>query len=72
MATLELTNGEIRSHETIEIRSPFIFAYEGKDGRDYGEIERVYTVGSIVEIDPGESTIKGAPPAGDGMLFNPD
>jgi hypothetical protein len=72
MATVELTNGDIRSHETIEIRGPLVLAYEGAEGRGYGDIERVYTVGSIVEIDPGESEVKGAPPAGDGILFTPD
>jgi hypothetical protein len=72
MATLELANGEVRSHETIELRSGFVFAYEGKDGQDYGEIARVYPVSSVMEIDPGESDIKGAPPAGDGILFTPE
>jgi len=72
MATVELRNGKIRSHETIEIRGSLVFAYEGAEGRGYGDIERVYTVGSVMEIDPGESEVRGAPPAGDGILFTPD
>lgn len=52
--------------------SPYLFAYDGKEGLDYGEIERVYPVSSVLEIDPEESEIKGAPPAGDGTLFTPE
>jgi hypothetical protein len=72
MATIELANGEVRSHETFELQSGYLFAYEGKDGLDYGEIERVYPIGAVMEIDPGESEIKGAPQPGNGMLFTPE
>lgn len=72
MPTIELATGDIRSHERIELRSGYVFAYEGGDGRKFGEIERVYPVSSVVEIDPGESEIQGAPPAGDGMSFVPE
>lgn len=72
MATIELANGDVRSHETVELRSGYLFAYEGKEGRDYGEIERVYPVSSVLETDPGESDIKGTPPIGDGTLFTPE
>jgi len=72
MATVELSNGKIRSHETIEIRWSVVFDHGGARGRGQGDIERVYTVGSVMEIDPGESEVRGAPPAGDGILFTPD
>jgi len=72
MATVELTTGDIRSHERIELRSGYVFAYEGGEGRRWGEIERVYPVSSIVEIDPGESKTQGGPQPGDGMAFVPE
>jgi len=43
-ATIELTTGDIRSHEPIERRSGYVFAYSGDEGRQWGEIERVYPV----------------------------
>lgn len=72
MATIELATGDIKSHESIELRGQYVFAYEGKDGLDYGEIARIYPMGSVVEIDPGESVVKGAPPAGDGIMLVPE
>lgn len=54
---------------TIELKSRYLSAYGGKEGLDYAEIERVYPVSSVLDIDPGESEIKGAPPTGDGTLF---
>ncbi|MBX0284956.1 hypothetical protein [Haloarcula salinisoli] len=72
MATIELTTGDVRSHERIELRSGYVVAYEGGDGRHWGEIERVYPVSSVLEIDPGESKIQGGPQPGDGMSFVPE
>jgi len=72
MATIELTTGDIRSHERIELRSGYVFAYEGGEGRRWGEIERVYPVSSVLEIDPGDSKIQGGPQPGDGMGFVPE
>ena len=72
MATIELSTGGIRSHERIELRSGYVFAYEGGDGSRFGDIERIYPVGSVVEIDPGESEVQGAPRPGDGISFVPE